>query len=333
MLKKFLLFFLSLLVFIGPFASCSSDSRQRYESVYTDVFDTVTQLTVYCNSQKEFDSLSETVHNELLRLHQLFDIYNHYEGVQNLFDINSSSNDSFAEIDPAVSELILLGKEMYSTTDGALNVGMGSVLSVWHQYREEGNSVPAKAMLTEAYQNCNLDSVSVNGNNIQITDSHLKFDFGAVAKGYAADRLSDLIKKQGYVDFALNIGGNVITSGTKLGKKWRIGVENPDGGVLTTLSVSDVSVVTSGDYQRYYEVDGIKYHHIIDPVTLFPAERYHSVSVICSSSSYADALSTALFCLPIEKGKALAEKYHAEVLWVTVNNELIRTDGFKSYEE
>ena len=131
------------------------------------------------------------------------------------------------------------------------------------------------------------------------------------------------------------MGGNVCATGPKDedGTPWRVGVQNPDGGdnYLHTLNITGGSVVTSGDYQRCYMVDGKIYHHIIDPATLYPSEYWRSVTVLCADSGLADALSTALFLLPYEEGLALAEASGAEALWVNEAGEQFYTPGFADY--
>ena len=130
----------------------------------------------------------------------------------------------------------------------------------------------------------------------------------------------------------ISVGGNVCATGPKQGEHpWVIGIQNPDGGdYLHTIYVTDGCVVTSGDYQRTYTVDGKKYHHIIDPDTRMPAGYWRSVSIVCADSALADALSTALFLLPLEEGKALAGKCGAEVLWIDKEGSEFMTSGFES---
>ena len=139
---------------------------------------------------------------------------------------------------------------------------------------------------------------------------------GAVAKGYAADRAVEVLKESGIDSALINLGGNVCTIGRQSGgKPWNIGVTNPHNTAESSavITAHDISLVTSGSYQRYFEVEGKKYNHIIDGDTLMPAERYASVTVAAESSAVADMLSTALFILPEDEGDKLADKYGASV--------------------
>ncbi|MEG0996289.1 MAG: FAD:protein FMN transferase, partial [Clostridia bacterium] len=145
-----------------------------------------------------------------------------------------------------------------------------------------------------------------------------------------------LLIERGVTNALLSIGGNVRTIGTHAdGTDFRVAVENPDkhaeNQTLLTLNLHDLSLVTSGSYQRYYTVAGKAYHHIIDPDTLMPSAYFWAVSVITQDSGLADALSTALYNLPIEKGKALIDGLDGvEVLWVANDGTLIESDGFSA---
>ena len=306
---------------LTAFSSCG---EKRFSVTYTDVFDTVTTFTACCKSEKRFTELSQTVHDELKRIDAIFNIY---DEKSTAFAVNTEKN---AEICGDMYQVLLVSREFYDKTGGKLNIAMGSVLSLWHDFRENGRQLPEKEALVSASGHTDMENLFFTNDRAALNDPEMTLDFGAVAKGYAADAVSRLLD----CDYILNLGGNVYAGGHKDGgSKWSVGIENPDGGILTVLSVSDVSVVTSGDYQRYRELDGIKYHHIIDCETLCPSELYRSVTVIHTSSLTADALSTALFCMDIESGRALAAEYGAEALWMKKDGTLVRTGGFADYEK
>ena len=166
------------------------------------------------------------------------------------------------------------------------------------------------------------------------TDKELSLDVGSIAKGYAADRAASVLKEHGVSDFLINAGGNVVSSGKKPDGDWVIGIQDPDenGGIYTKIKAPDKAVVTSGDYQRYYEYNGERYSHIIDTETLYPARSYRSVTIICGGSVDADALSTSLFCMTLEEGKTLAKRLDAEVLWIMPDGSACKTEGFSAYE-
>ena len=162
-------------------------------------------------------------------------------------------------------------------------------------------------------------------------------DVGAVAKGYATEMIARELKEMGVSGYGLSVGGNVRLIGTKPGgEKWNVGIENPNdayGGYVENLSVADVSVVTSGSYQRYYVVDGAIYHHIIDKDTLYPSDYFASVSIITENSALADALSTALFSMPIENGRALINGIeNTEAIWGYKDGTVVSSDGLSRFK-
>ncbi len=327
-MKRARAFVILLFAFIF-FTSCSPTPK-RYNAVYADLFDTVTEFTAYCGSREEFDRYSEALHGELLRLHKIFDIYSSYEDTENAYTLNL--NKKANNVPDELKTLIEDGVERYYETDGRLNIALGSVLSLWSDCRDK-NTVPDIKELEDNFSHCRAEDIIIDGNGITLSDPKMSLDFGAVAKGYATEKGAELLKELGLERFAVSCGGNIVAGEEKPSGKWEIGIEDPEGGIYTTVKVANLSVVTSGDYQRYYEVSGVRYHHIIDPKTLFPADYWRSVTVISESSYCADFLSTALFCMDLEDGKKLAESFGAEVLWIKKDGSSERTDGFADYEK
>jgi thiamine biosynthesis lipoprotein len=167
----------------------------------------------------------------------------------------------------------------------------------------------------------------------------MKLDVGAIAKGYAAEKVAEYLTEQGISGFLLNVGGNIRSVGyaDSEGSQWKVGIENPDTEneekpYIEYLKVAGESVVTSGSYQRFYVVDGKSYHHIIDPSTLMPGENFKSVSVITDDSGLGDAFSTALFLMSYEDGKKLVEETeNIEAMWVMPDGEQRYSSGFGGY--
>ena len=195
--------------------------------------------------------------------------------------------------------------------------------------------------LTEAAQYTDINKMKLDEENGTVTleEPMMRLDVGAIAKGYAVEMAARSLEEEGITGYVINVGGNVRTIGKKAdGTKWTVGIENPaedaEDGYLAYLELAGESLVTSGSYQRYYVVDGKRYHHIIDPETLMPAEGYTSVSVVCKSSAQGDAFSTALFCMSLEEGMALVEQTPGvEAMWLTVDGTCHRSSGFSKYEK
>ena len=324
----------ALLLWTALTSGAAAESK-RYETSFLDVFDTFSQVVVYADTQEAAQEILQSVHDELKNYHQLFDIYHAYEGVNNLYTVNQNAGIAPVAVDEAVYELVAFGKEMFVQTGGKTNMALGSVLSVWHEYRELGleqpeyAAIPTVEELLCAAQHTDVDQVVLDEEKktVYLADPQMSLDVGAIAKGYAVERTARKLEAQGVQSLLMSIGGNLRSIGKKEdGTPWRAGVQNPD---LTVIDLTDASLVTSGSYQRYYTVDGKQYHHIIDPDTLYPAEYSWAVSVLAEDSGLADALSTALFAMPVEDGKALVNGWEGvEALWVREDGTLEYSDGW-----
>ena len=169
---------------------------------------------------------------------------------------------------------------------------------------------------------------------VRITDPKASIDVGALGKGYATEKAAQRLAELGATGYVLNIGGNIRIVGTKPdGSGWGTGIKNPASPdqYAYKITISNTSCVTSGDYERFFTVDGVKYHHVIDKDTLMPAAYFSSVTIITPNSGLADALSTALFSMPYEEGLALVNKIgNVEVLWITPDGTQYRTQGIEN---
>ena len=327
----------------------SSDYTAPYDSYSATVsyvhFNTVSTIYSYGKTSKaDFDSYVDIADELLEKYHQLFDIYYEYSGVNNLKTINKNAGKSAVEVDPELIDFLLYCKELYTKTNGKTNVMLGSVLKIWHDCREDAEGdfgylnpelLPTKTELEAANEHTSIDSLIIDkeAGTVYISDPKASLDVGAIGKGYATQKLYDKLVSLGADSMALNIGGNIHTIGVKPnGDNWVTGITNPDRDSDETLacrvSVGDTSIVTSGDYERYFYAGDKKYHHVIDPATLMPAEYFPSVSIFTSDSGLADALSTALFCMSYEDGLALVKTFeNVEVLWICYDGTILHTDG------
>ena len=325
----------------SPAAAVSGENGelQRYEASFLDLFDTVTSVVGYAPSEEEFRQTVEQLHDRLEEYHQLYDIYNLYDGVANLKTINDNAGVAPVTVDGRILDLLEFSQQVYQESGGQVNVAMGSVLSLWHQYREAGIEDPENAQLPpedqleEAGNHCSMEGVVIDreASTVYLPDPQQSLDVGAVAKGYALERVC---QEMAGTPMIVSLGGNVRAVAPRPdGTPWVIGVQDPDGGeeFLHRVEVGTGSVVTSGDYQRYYTVDGTRYHHIIDPETGYPANRYRAVTILCQDSGWGDGLSTALFTLPQEEGERLLQAHDAQAMWVLPDGSMIYSAGFEEY--
>ena len=338
MIRKILSLILAAVLFTGCAAPQDTISKKRYQASFLTLFDTVTSIVGYAESEEEFEKITDEIHDQLEAYHQFFDIYQTYEGINNIKTINDQAGIAPVEVHPVLISFLQECREYYEVTGGAVNVAMGSVLSLWHEARNEGINDPERAKLPdtealkEAAKHCSFDTVIIDEeySTVYLEDPQQRLDVGAIAKGWSTQKVCENLPD----GFLVSVGGNVCASGPKPENNgsWVVGIQDPEGGAddyLHTIYVNQESVVTSGDYQRYYTVEGKEYHHIIDPDTLYPSDKWKSVSIICTDSGLGDALSTALFLLDLEEGQKLLDKYDAHAVWVDLEGETYYSPGFK----
>lgn len=329
--KKNALAIVLIITMILNVSGCNRQEQTRYQAEFLDVFDTVTQIVGYTNTKEEFSEYTQNIYDNLKEYHQLYDIYNDYEGVNNLKTINDQAGISPVKVDSRIIDLLLFSREAYELSQGKINVAYGTVLKVWHEYRTKGiddpekASIPSLELLKEKSKHTNINDLIIDqeASTVYLKDPEMSLDVGAIGKGYATEMVSLLAIEDGLSNGMISVGGNVRTFGGKGSKKepWKVGVQNPaeekDKPYLELLHLNDKSLVTSGDYQRYYTVDGKRYHHIIDPNTLMPSDYFTAVTIVCMNSGMADALSTAIYNMNYEDGLKFIEGLEdVEALWL-----------------
>lgn len=342
-----------LILIVSSLSSCSKNSKHQpspQSLSFYEYFDTVCTVTSYKGENKEdFRKTAEFVEDELKKYHQLFDIYNDYndEGINNIKTINDNAGIAAVTVSDELIDFLLYAKDMYELSNGALNIALGSVLNIWHNYRTNAlekpgtASLPSSDELSEASLHTDINNLIIdeNASTVYISDPKMSLNVGALGKGYATEKIAQLLIKNGTTAYVLNFGGNIRVIGEKTdGSGWITGITHPDKSPTATKQfvaktvLKNTSLVTSGNYERYYTVNGVNYHHIIDPDTLQPARYFSSVSVMTQDSALADALSTALFCMSYDEGRDMISKIgNVEVLWVKNDFTIITTPGFELY--
>ena len=344
MKKRILAFILSILLIIlsvSSFGGC--EQKEKYTIERFDYFDTFSTFTSYCDRQQfifyttEFDSI-------LIQYHQLFDIYNSYEGTVNLKILNEQAALSPVAVSEELFDALTLAKELYTVTNGKFNVAIGALTSIWHDAREHSTNHPESAYIPSAEQiskallHTDINSLILNEEERTVfySDPKLLLDFGAIAKGYVTSALYERFTELGLDNFLINLGGNVASHGTKpQNEPWIIEIENPlkdkSLGYNNAIKLNNMTVVTSGSYQRNFIYNEKEYSHIIEALSGYPADIFTSVSIQApsSSSALADALSTALFCMSYEEGLSIIEKLDGvEALWIFKDGSFKATSEF-----
>ena len=348
---------LALVLAAGLFTGCGTKApqsapapaaaMQKFTVSWFDVFDTVTTVLGYAESQEEWDRQMEALHNDLIEYHRLYDIYNRYEGVTNLYDVNLLASEAPVRVDSRIFEMLTEAVQMYSVTQGKMNVAMGQVYSLWHHARDAAEDDPSKAYLPDtaalaaAAEHGSIADLILNeeDSTVYFADPELRLDVGSVGKGYAVEMAARAAEERGLTSALLSVGGNLRSIGTKPdGTKWSGGIQNPwqgqpgapEDAFLAAVEIEDMALVTSGDYQRFFTLDGVRYHHLIDPDTQQPARNFSAVAVLTPDSGLADCLSTGLFCLDLESGLALVEELaDVEAMWMQPDGKVIYSSGFE----
>ena len=295
--------------------------------------DTYINIKIYTNDSNKANKSLKYIDNLYKTYHELSDRYNSYSNITNIYTINNNVlKDEYLTIDKKLYKLISYGKDLYNKSNGKIDISMGNVIDIWKGYRESQLGIPSINELK--YVNYNSINDIILKDNNKIKNNNLNLDLGCFVKGYVTALAGKYLKNNGLNKFIINAGGNVLT-GEKVNDLYKIGLENPDeqGAIYNIVKVENKAVVTSGGYLRYYEYNGKKYHHIIDPDTLYPPNYMKSVTVITDDSGYADFMSTYLYLLPVDDGlKIVNNTDNLEAIWYVDDNNIVKSKGFNKYE-
>lgn len=334
---------------------------------FTGPFDTVTTYMSYVLSEDDFEKQCALIEKDLNYYDQLFDKYNSYDGVNNVKTINEKAGKEAVVVDQPLIDLLEISIERNKTISNKVNIAFGSVIDVWHDYRKKAESqngvgeVPTDAELKKANSYTSIESIKIDKEKktVYIDDAFVSLDVGATAKGYAIELIKQDLIDMGVEDFLLSGGGNVASHGKRKIKKegdfyldecqeqFCLGIESPKDGNFShseddanaeneaILVVQGESIVTSGDYQRFYkDIHGVRYHHLIDPDTLYPAVHFRSVSIITEDSGLADFLSSAVFLMSYEDGLKLINSLDGvEAIWLLDDGKIRLSSGLKDNEK
>ncbi|MEG0283660.1 MAG: FAD:protein FMN transferase [Erysipelotrichales bacterium] len=337
MKKRYIFSLFILIILVG----CSGSKAEKFSDSFLS-FDTYIQLDGYTKDKEEFDKYYKGAKLEFERYHQLFDAYNNYEGVNNLKMVNDNAGKKAVKVDKELYDLVDQSIKYYNDSYKKNNIALAPVVLVYKDIMkdyDDGKKVshPSMSLLKEKAKCTSIGNIELQGDNkIYLKESCARIDVGSVAKGYAADKVANKLNEEGLNSGILNAGGNVVVIGKKPGNKdFKIGIadpKNPNSYALT-VDASDTNIVTSGDYQRFYEIDGVKYNHITDPDTLKPGNINKSVSIISDDGLLADYFSTESFMLNINQIKELSRKYKFEYIVIDKNDKLTMSEGINDAVE
>ena len=299
--------------------------ENRHEAT-TFAMDTVMSFIVI---DEDGDELIIDAEQEIRRLENLLSITLENSEISKL---NAAAGKEPVELSNDTMILLEAGKNLGTGTGGAFNIAISPIVKAWG-FTEEEHHVPTREELDALLPLTDAsDVVFIDASTAYLQKEGMAVDLGGITKGYASDKVASLLKGKGVESAIFSLGGNVYGIGTKPGgEKWEVALANPldANDYCGLISVEDCAVVTSGGYQRFFEENGKKYHHIIDPVTGYPAESgLLSVTIICESGTEADVLSTALFVMGLEDALEYWQKYGGfEAIFVTEAGEVVATEG------
>lgn len=309
-------------------SGCSGLPRERSQTYTDTLFDTVISVQI-------FDSVDEDVLKGCEKLCKKYDsMFSNKIEDSEISRINSAGGNP-VEVSKETIKLIKKGIYYSEMSDGVFDITIAPVSNLW-DFKAETPLVPSPDAIAEAVSHVNYENIIIRDNTVKLTDPHAGIDLGAIAKGYIADRIKDYLEEEGVRHAMINLGGNVLAMGSKLdGSDYNIGIQKPfdeTGEPITSVKISDKSVVTSGIYQRYFKADGKIYHHILDPNTGYPCENnLYSVTILTDSSLTADALSTTCFLLGYDRGMKLINQLdNVDAVFITNDNQIHYSKNFQN---
>ena len=327
-MKKYCFFLLPVLLL----ASCKPAVRKESRTVFA--LGTVCSIQLFTEKPQ---SKADTVLQICTR--RLEELERHLSAnaeISTLIDINKASGVSAVNVPADIYQLFERAMFFAEKTDGAFNPVIGGIVKLWNIGFENARK-PEDRDIRDALSRTGYKDVQLTGTAVFLKKAGMKLDLGAIAKGFAADELTRIVRQAGIAHAVIDIGGTISAVGKRPdGKRWNIGIRDPrvqQGQPVISAAIESCSISTSGSYERYFEQDGVRYHHIIDPATGYPVRNNMiAVSVFSDSATDADALSTACFVLGYEKAvKLLAELPNTEALFIFDDNSVCTTAGLAQH--
>lgn len=330
MKKKIIVTVIIIILIILSFIVVNSLKTKKEYSSNIFYMDTYIYVKLYSSDSTKANKALTEVEKIYKEYHELTDRYNHYDNITNVYDIYHNDIDTETlTLDSKLYDLLKYADDWHKQYN-KFNIEIGNIIDVWKKYRDSEVGIPT---IDELNGVNNITSLTLLENN-QILNNHPNLDLGSVAKGYTTEFVGKYLESIGINDYLINAGGNVKVGSNIKNKNYKIGIQSPvnSSDLLTVVNGQNISVITSGGYERNYEYNGTVYHHIIDPDTLYPSNYFKGISVITKDSALGDLLSTTLFLMNIEDGTKLIKEYGVEAIWYTNDNQVIRSENFNSYE-
>ena len=291
------------------------------------------RLTAWTSDEKAARAAFDDAFRELERLESLMSVW---RAGSDIVKLNEAAGRQPVRVSQEVFDALRAAREFGDTTSGAFDVTFGALADIWKFDHDQDNRIPSPADIQKrlplvGYKDLVLDAAA---RTAYLTRAGMRAHLGGIGKGYAVDRVAGVLKSRGLTSFMIQFGGDMYLAGMAGSRQWRVGIQDPRGEgnkSFAALELADSAVSTSGDYERFFLKDGVRYHHIMNPRTGQPARGSRSVTIVADTSTRADALSTGVFVMGPVEGMALIERLpNVEGVIVNDRNEVLVSSGLKT---
>ena len=301
--------------------------------------DTSCEITIYDMEGMSEDKAAGIIDQAFAEIREYENMLSRTVEGSDVYRINHADGKS-TEVSVETLDVIHTGLLMAELSGGKFDITVGALTDLW-KFTSDNPSVPEDQEIRQALETVGYENITMKGNEVGLSDSETRIDLGGVAKGYIADKTGEYMEAQGVTKAIINLGGNITAIGEKEeDTPWTIGIERPYSDrseIVGSIKVSDKTVVTSGIYERQFVEDGVRYHHVLDPQTGYPAEtdlEAVTITAVKGNSGFCDSLSTACLILGKEKAHRLVLKLQdeypqmeIEAAFIDKNDNIAQTDG------
>ena len=289
------------------------------------------KVTIWATDEAKAGAAADRVSREFDRLESLLSIWKDGSDVVRL---NAAAGRAPVAVSPETIEVLTMARMASEWTAGKFDITFGSLADIWKFDHDQDNTVPEASAIAARLPLVDYHAVQIDAakRTAFIARPGVRVHLGGIGKGYAVDLAVTMLKSEGFRDFLIQAGGDMYAAGTNNGTPWTLGIADPRGAhdAFAAVEVRDATFSTSGDYERFFLKNGVRYHHLIDPDRGEPARGCRSVTIIASRALIADVLSTGVFIMGPEAGMALVEKMpDVEAVIVTASNEVLLSSGLK----
>jgi thiamine biosynthesis lipoprotein len=311
---KHILAYISVITIVFIILSVSLYKRKAVDFRYARMqMGTIVEITVSASNVDE-NRISEAVEAAFQEIERLEALFSSYRNDSDISRINAAAGKRPVKADPEVVSVIERSMEIARISGGAFDPTVGVLGRVWSFSSDKRMEIPSRDKVAELLEMVNFEAITVDSENstVKFDREGLQINLGGIAKGYIVGRAAEVLKRRDIKRGIVKAGGDMVVFDTGNGEPFKIGIQHPrdPNVIIGEVTFYNEAVATSGDYERYIIRDGVRYHHILDPSTGFPARKSQAVTVVSVDPTITDALSTAIFVMGPEKGMKLIESLH-----------------------